>query len=107
MRGALPLIGVIEAREKDRGQRWERNDRLIGVASHARTHEGAKMRCSGRDDANLLGICSPASQDPAGYRRSPIAKAEGWEWRASMCGRIIDARCNVKHAVTSDWSDCR
>jgi inorganic pyrophosphatase len=36
------LIGVIEAREKERGERWERNDRLIAVASHARTHEGVK-----------------------------------------------------------------
>lgn len=36
------LIGVIEAREKERGKRWERNDRLIAVASHARTHEGVK-----------------------------------------------------------------
>jgi inorganic pyrophosphatase len=34
------LIGVIEAREKELGKRWERNDRLIAVASHARTHEG-------------------------------------------------------------------
>jgi inorganic pyrophosphatase len=36
------LIGVVEAREKERGKRWERNDRLIAVASHARTHEGVK-----------------------------------------------------------------
>jgi inorganic pyrophosphatase len=33
-------IGVIEAREKEPGKRWEQNDRLIAVASHARTHEG-------------------------------------------------------------------
>jgi inorganic pyrophosphatase len=33
-------IGVIEAREKARGERWERNDRIIAVACHARTHEG-------------------------------------------------------------------
>lgn len=36
------LIGVIEAREKEKGKRWEQNDRLIGVACHARTHEGVK-----------------------------------------------------------------
>jgi inorganic pyrophosphatase len=36
------VIGVIEAREKERGQRWEQNDRLIAVATHARTHEGVK-----------------------------------------------------------------
>jgi inorganic pyrophosphatase len=36
------LIGVIEAREKEHGKRWEQNDRLIAVASHARTHEGVK-----------------------------------------------------------------
>jgi inorganic pyrophosphatase len=35
-------IGVIEAREKEKGKRWEENDRLIAVASHARTHEGVK-----------------------------------------------------------------
>jgi inorganic pyrophosphatase len=36
------LIGVIEAREKERGKRWEQNDRLIAVASHARTHDGIR-----------------------------------------------------------------
>ena len=36
------LIGVIEAREKKKGERWEQNDRLIAVACHARTHEGVK-----------------------------------------------------------------
>jgi inorganic pyrophosphatase len=36
------LIGVIEAREKERGKRWEQNDRLIAVARHARTHDGVK-----------------------------------------------------------------
>lgn len=36
------LIGVIEAREKQRGKPWERNDRVIAVATHARTHEGIK-----------------------------------------------------------------
>ena len=36
------LIGVIEAREKERGKRWEQNDRLIAVANHARTHDGVK-----------------------------------------------------------------
>lgn len=36
------LIGVIEARQKEKGKDWEENDRLIAVASHARTHEGIK-----------------------------------------------------------------
>jgi inorganic pyrophosphatase len=36
------VIGVIEAREKERGKRWEQNDRLIAVASHARTHDGVE-----------------------------------------------------------------
>jgi inorganic pyrophosphatase len=36
------IIGVIEAREKEKGKRWEENDRLIAVACHARTHEGVK-----------------------------------------------------------------
>lgn len=33
------VIGVIEACQKEAGKRWERNDRLVGVAVHARTHE--------------------------------------------------------------------
>ena len=36
------LIGVIEARQKEKGSPWTRNDRLIAVARHARTHEGIK-----------------------------------------------------------------
>jgi inorganic pyrophosphatase len=36
------VIGVIEAREKEVGKRWERNDRLIFVACHARVHEGVQ-----------------------------------------------------------------
>ncbi len=36
------LIGVIEARQKEKGKSWTRNDRLIAVARHARTHEGIK-----------------------------------------------------------------
>jgi inorganic pyrophosphatase len=48
------LIGVLEAREKERGERWEQNDRLIAVASHARTHEGinrlAQLRSHTLDD---------------------------------------------------------
>jgi inorganic pyrophosphatase len=36
------VIGVIEARQKDKGKPWEENNRLIAVASHARTHEGIK-----------------------------------------------------------------
>lgn len=36
------LIGVIEARQKEKGKDWTRNDRLIAVATHARTHEGIK-----------------------------------------------------------------
>jgi inorganic pyrophosphatase len=36
------VIGVIEAREKEVGKRWEQNDRLIAVACHARTHEGVQ-----------------------------------------------------------------
>jgi inorganic pyrophosphatase len=36
------VIGVIEARQKNTGKPWEENDRLIAVATHARTHEGIK-----------------------------------------------------------------
>lgn len=32
------LIGVIEARQKEKRKPWIRNDRLIAVASHARAH---------------------------------------------------------------------
>jgi inorganic pyrophosphatase len=32
------LLGVIEARQKDKGKPWIRNDRLIAVACHARSH---------------------------------------------------------------------
>ncbi len=33
------LIGIIEARQRETGEaQWTRNDRLLGVATHARTH---------------------------------------------------------------------
>ena len=33
------LIGVMEARQKERGKKWERNDRLFAVAVGAQTHD--------------------------------------------------------------------
>jgi inorganic pyrophosphatase len=33
------LIGVIEARQREKKQPWIRNDRLLAVATHAHTHE--------------------------------------------------------------------
>jgi inorganic pyrophosphatase len=36
------LIGAIEAEQKEKGEGWTRNDRLIAVATHAQTHDGAK-----------------------------------------------------------------
>ncbi len=33
------LIGVIEARQREKSGSWVRNDRLLGVATHAHTHE--------------------------------------------------------------------
>ena len=36
------LIGVIEARQRKKDGDWIRNDRLIAVATHARTHEHVK-----------------------------------------------------------------
>jgi inorganic pyrophosphatase len=33
------LIGAIQAKQKDKGESWERNDRLIAVAEHAHSHE--------------------------------------------------------------------
>jgi inorganic pyrophosphatase len=35
-------IGAIEAKQKEKGKDWERNDRLIAVAVHAQTHDNAK-----------------------------------------------------------------
>jgi inorganic pyrophosphatase len=34
------LIGVIEAKQKEKGGEWIRNDRLIAVAIHAQAHDG-------------------------------------------------------------------
>jgi len=36
------LIGAIEAEQKEKGEDWTRNDRLIAVAAHAQTHNGAR-----------------------------------------------------------------
>ena len=33
------LIGVIEAKQRKKGEDWIRNDRLLAVATHAHTHE--------------------------------------------------------------------
>ncbi|HEY3778685.1 MAG TPA: inorganic diphosphatase [Rhizomicrobium sp.] len=38
---AARAIGVIEAEQKEESKDWFRNDRLIAVAVHSRTHEGA------------------------------------------------------------------
>lgn len=35
-------IGIIAAKEKKKGEDWERNDRIIAVATHARTHDGVR-----------------------------------------------------------------
>jgi inorganic pyrophosphatase len=32
-------VGAIEAEQKAKGEEWQRNDRLIAVATHAQTHE--------------------------------------------------------------------
>jgi inorganic pyrophosphatase len=36
------LLGAIEAKQRDGKGKWKRNDRLIGVASHAQTHQEAR-----------------------------------------------------------------
>jgi inorganic pyrophosphatase len=36
------LIGALEVEQKQKGQPWERNDRLLAVATHAHTHEAVK-----------------------------------------------------------------
>lgn len=33
------LIGAIEARQKEKGGRWQENDRLLAVSAHSRIHE--------------------------------------------------------------------
>jgi inorganic pyrophosphatase len=35
-------IGAIEAKQKAKGEAWERNDRLIGIAVHSQTHDVAR-----------------------------------------------------------------
>jgi inorganic pyrophosphatase len=34
----IRLIGAIEAKQREKGSDWERNDRLLAVATHAHTH---------------------------------------------------------------------
>jgi inorganic pyrophosphatase len=36
------LVGAIEAKQKEKGADWIRNDRLIAVATHAQTHQDVK-----------------------------------------------------------------
>ncbi|MBV8189602.1 MAG: inorganic diphosphatase [Alphaproteobacteria bacterium] len=36
------LIGALEVEQKQDGQPWQRNDRLLAVATHAHTHEDIK-----------------------------------------------------------------
>src|SRR6516162_6407805 len=35
-------VGAIEAKQKAKGEDWERNDRLIAVAAHAQSHQNVK-----------------------------------------------------------------
>ena len=35
-------LGAIEAMQKDKGEKWTRNDRLLAVATHAQTHQDLK-----------------------------------------------------------------
>jgi inorganic pyrophosphatase len=35
----IRLIGVVEAKQRKKGERWIRNDRVLAVATHAHTHE--------------------------------------------------------------------
>lgn len=45
------LVGVIEAKQTDENNKYVRNDRIIGVASKSRRHEGVKAL---RDVPNAL-----------------------------------------------------
>jgi inorganic pyrophosphatase len=35
----IRLIGVVEAKQRKKGEQWIRNDRVLAVATHAHTHE--------------------------------------------------------------------
>jgi len=37
------LIGAIQAKQKEKGESWERNDRLVAVAEHAHSHTGVSQ----------------------------------------------------------------
>jgi inorganic pyrophosphatase len=37
------LIGVIEAKQRKKGEEWIRNDRLLAVATHAHTHQHVEI----------------------------------------------------------------
>ena len=39
---SVRLIGAIEAEQKEKGEAWVRNDRLVGVATHAHVHTDMK-----------------------------------------------------------------
>jgi inorganic pyrophosphatase len=36
------LLGAIKAKQKEKGGKWTRNDRLLAVATHAQTHQALK-----------------------------------------------------------------
>lgn len=36
------LIGAIEAKQREKGGKWTRNDRLLAIACHAQTHDGTR-----------------------------------------------------------------
>jgi inorganic pyrophosphatase len=66
-------VGAIEAKQKAKGEDWQRNDRLIAVATHAQTHENVKSLeicvhiCSMRLKRFLSTIiaCGAASSNPS------------------------------------------
>jgi inorganic pyrophosphatase len=39
---SVRLIGAIEAEQKEKGEVWVRNDRLLAVATHAHVHANVK-----------------------------------------------------------------
>src|SRR5205807_5870126 len=39
---SVRLIGAIEAEQKEKSKAWVRNDRLVGVATHAHVHADVK-----------------------------------------------------------------
>jgi inorganic pyrophosphatase len=93
------LIGVVKARQKEKGQAWEKNDRLIAVATHARTHEGvnnlAQLRPHTLDDIKAFFVDYNQLHD-----KKFVPTAEQGPRRATKVVKQGMAAYRKKHAAT-------